>query len=149
MNDLFSFRRIVPCMALAMLALTAPVSADKPDECAFRAGGTSVLVSDEPGARFELALSGRANQGGAFTGTVLGKNAGHDRRQFGPLTLDFGGGDTLTLATLLAPDPETGGLAGTYVVTGGTGEFEGASGSGTLTADPAAGTFELVGTVCD
>lgn len=149
MNRLFSLLRVTPAVLLAVLATARPAPAAPADDCDFSAAGTSVLVSDEQGARFELALTGRANQGGAFTGTVEGKNAGQGRRQFGPIVLDFGRGDTLTLASLLEPDPETGGLSGTYVVTGGTGSFEGATGSGTLTADPAAGTFELEGTVCD
>jgi hypothetical protein len=149
MNRFFSFGRIVSIAALAALAFARPAPAAD-DDCAFAAKGTSVASTDLPGARFEISLVGHANQGGQFTGTVYGKYAAQGRRQFGPIVLDFGGGDTLTVDTLLAPDPNVaGGLIGTYVVAGGTGDFEGATGSGQLIANPGAGTFELSGTVCD
>ena len=149
MNGFLSFRRLVPVVVLALLAVARPAPAAAAD-CDFRLRGTFVVTSQQ-GTHQEVALSGRASPGGAFTGTFTGKQLGNND-VVGEVTLDFGGGDTLTYHQELEFDEETGLIVGTYEVTGGTGRYEGATGSGTTTIDPAGGrtgTFELEGTVCD
>ena len=151
MIGFFSSRRFVPVVALVLLSLALPASADKAaDGCEeLRLSGDFVVTSQQ-GTRQEVALSGRASPGGSFTGVFTGKQLGNND-VIGDVTLDFGGGDTLTYHQELEFDEETGVIVGTFEITGGTGRFEGASGSGTTSIDPAGGgtgTFELEGTLC-
>ncbi len=139
-----SSRRIALVLALALLGLAWPVSAVQAG--AFRASGTQVLT-DSKANTFGGTLSGRAMSGGSFTGTFSGEFRGSDKTRRVDLveTWDFGGGDTLTFTIHLEND-ETGDLlVGTYVITGGTGRLEDASGSGsfTLLVDSSTGTAEF------
>ena len=147
MHVSFSLRRIALVVALALLGLALPASAAKEDK--FKASGT-FIVTELPGSRFELTLEGHASPGGKFTGTAQGTSVSGGDHQYGELVMDFGGGDTLTMDFDVVYDPETDQLRGTYEITGGTGELEGATGSGELVADPAGdgtGTFEMDGTL--
>jgi hypothetical protein len=145
----FSFPRIAPVLALALLAWARPTRANA---CAaacepFEAAGTTQFVSEDSRGNFELSASGRASPGGRFTGTVVGRNTDPGEVQFAVVTMDFGG-DTLTFDTRIRFDRESGTYIGTYSITGGTGEFEGASGAGDLVANTAAGTFTMDGEIC-
>ena len=138
-----SFRRMFPVVALALLGLArpAPAAADT-----FHATGTTERVSDD-GRHFELSVDDGRSSLGKFTGSVMGRYNDPISVQFAVVTLDFGGGDTLTFDTKIKYDEETGLYVGTYVVTDGTGEFEGAGGRGSLIANTAAGTFEMEGSL--
>jgi hypothetical protein len=142
MSASLSFRRMLPVVALALLGLArhAPAAEDT-----FHATGTTAPVSDD-GRHFELSAEGRSSLG-KFTGSVMGRYNNPVSVQFAVVTFDFGGGDTLTFDTKIKFDDETGVYVGTYVVTGGTGEFEGAAGRGSLIVNTAAGTFEWEGSL--
>jgi hypothetical protein len=139
-------RLCIPLAALMVLALAPPARAanDK-----FRASGDFVITS-QTGVNQTVAVSGRASPGGAFTGTVIAQQTHNGDVQHSTVTLDFGGGNTLTYAQELEFDPSTGLLVGTYTITGGTGTFAGATGSGDTVVDPAGdgtGTFTVSGTL--
>jgi hypothetical protein len=145
-----SFRRIVPVvvyaltvLAIAMSATPAAAASDK-----FRITGSFVIASVQ-GANTTVDLSGRAAPGGQFTGQFTGKQFRNGDVR-GNVTLDFGGGNTLTYAQELEFDAASNTIIGTYVITGGTGRFAGATGSGDTTIFPAGngvGTFTLSGTL--
>ena len=119
-------------MILAVLGLWQPVAAHADD---FRISGTFV-VTKVRGANIEGTLRGTASPGGDFVGTFAGKQAPGNRKAHADATLDFGGGNTLTYTADLNHDPDTGWLIGTYVITGGTGVFEHATGEGTKILKP-------------
>ena len=149
MKGFMSFRGVVSLVALATLGLARPAAAEKPGDCSFRVSGTFQVVSAR-GSKLEVAVSGHATPGGRFTGIATGPQLPNGDVK-STVTLDFGGDDTLTYRQVLENDPETGLIVGTYEITGGTGRFEGASGSGSNVIDPAGdgtGEFELAGTLC-
>jgi hypothetical protein len=137
-------------LVVALVALVAEQAAWAAKSESFLAGGTATAVSFSPnGLQFEFSLSGHSKPGGNFTGTVVGHSNAKFTKQFVTLTLDFGGGNTLTLDSTLEPTAD-GSLVGPYVITGGTGIYATATGSGTqtvtFTSDTTRG-FELEGTL--
>jgi hypothetical protein len=135
--------------ALVALGLVASVSAAKPGT--FRAVGTATFVSEDvSGKHFVFSHVGHSNPGGNFTGTAVGHTNATFQKQSATVTFDYGDGNTLIVETRLEGQPD-GSLVGPYVVTGGTGIYEGATGSGTQTvfAPNADGTrdFLLEGTL--
>jgi hypothetical protein len=93
-----------------------------------RASGTDYGYTYFKGNQFEGTTSGRAQPGGQFTGAYTGTDTG--QKAVGVEIWTFTGGDTLTFAWEVQPvDKSHNVWAGTYVVTGGTGRFEGATGS--------------------
>ena len=151
MNAYRTFRFVLPLVALALLGMAGYAVAAKSGGCqSFRVKGDFQIVVDR-GSNRVVDLSGHATPGGSFTGQFNGKQF-HDADIAGSITLDFGGGNTLTYYQELSFDPSVGLLVGTYTITGGTGQFAGASGSGDnviVGADAnGRGTFELDGTIC-
>jgi hypothetical protein len=145
MHASLRLRRIVLAAAFALPGLALPPSAARAGD--FQASGTSESISN--GHFFELSLSGVAQPGGTFGGTVLGKQLGNSGRQKGSGVLDFGNGDTLIYIWAVEVG-DNGQLIGGYVITGGTGVLEDASGSGNLVVVPAGDgttTFEMDGTL--
>jgi len=142
-----SFRPFLPVLALALLGLAGPAPADDETCVAFSVSGTAVSVGGD-GHDFELAAEGVASPGGAFNGTIVGHTNKKTSVQHAVITLEFDNGDTLTFDTKIKPDEATGAYSGTYAISGGTGAFEGARGTGELLADPAGGTFSMDGTIC-
>lgn len=140
----FSFRRLFSLLALGLMTLAGPVSVAQAQECEpFRARGT-FTITDEGGTH-----SGRAKPGGAFTGTIDAKQRANGQRETGTVVYDFGDGNTLVTEVDLRRDSQDPSLlVGTFVITGGTGEYEGATGGGTQVVNTADGTFELDGEVC-
>jgi hypothetical protein len=117
--------------ALVMLGLVTFARAAKPGT--FRATGTATFVSqDVSGKHFVFSHVGHSNPGGEFTGSAVGHTNATFEKQSATVTFDYGGGDTLTVESKLEGQPD-GSLVGPYVVTGGTGAFEGATGGGTQT----------------
>ena len=142
-------RITAPVMVLVVLGLTACAWAAKAGT--FRASGTATFVSeDQSGKHFVFSHVGRSNPGGDFTGTAVGHTNATFQKQSATVTLDYGGGNTLIIETRLEGQPD-GSLVGPYVVTGGTGIYENATGSGTqiVFANNADGTrdFSLEGTL--
>ena len=149
MNMRMGSRIVVPVVALLVLGVVSFAWAAKSD--AFRATGTATFVSTDPsGNHFVFTHVGRSNPGGRFTGGVVGHSNATFQKQSGTLTLDYGDGNTLIIETKLE-DQGDGTLVGPYVVTGGTGIYENASGGGTqiVFAPNADGTrdFSLEGTL--
>jgi hypothetical protein len=129
---------------LVLLCAVRSVSADPPNS--FQASGTWAVSLR--GSHLEGVRSGHAGPGGSFTGVFSGKWV--NGSGFGVATLDFGNGDTLNYTWEVATDLASGLLIGTEVVTGGTGRFEGASGTWSsvgVPTGPGVGTFEYVGTL--
>jgi hypothetical protein len=147
-------RRIALFTAFAMLVFSAAAigASDRP----FKGKGTSVVAGDpfaEEGAPFSTT----------GTGTHLGKFTGAGTLFFslqedglilgeGTQTLTAANGDTLDAEFSGLLDPETGEATVEFVITGGTGRFEDASGD--FTADvqtvsqvPPTFTFTVDGTI--
>ena len=149
MFGFFSVRRIAPVVALLGLAALAAQAADTRK---FKASGTFQMDFDAShGTRIFFTAEGNASPGGSFDATGYGHDNRGNSYEWVVLTLDFGNGNTLTLFIedyLTSFDPLQ--RTGSYVITAGTGNFEGASGSGTFTGNPAGngtGTFDLDGTI--
>src|SRR4051794_12102514 len=122
---------LVALVAIIIVGRTTSTWAAKPGT--FRAVGTATFVSqDESGKHFVFSHVGHSNPGGNFTGTAVGHTNATFQKQSATVTLDYGGGNTLTVETRLEGQPD-GSLVGPYVVTGGTGIYEGATGGGTQT----------------
>ena len=135
--------------ALVILGMLTIAFAAKP--ATYRATGTATLVSlDESGNHFVFSHVGRSSPGGKFTGDAIGHSNATFQKQSATVTFDYGDGNTLTVETKLEGQTD-GSLVGPYVVTGGTGIYENAVGSGTQTvfASNPDGTrdFQLVGTL--
>jgi hypothetical protein len=142
-------RITAPVVALVVLGLMTFAWAAKPGT--FRASGTATFVSeDQSGKHFVFSHVGHSNPGGSFTGTAVGHTNATFQKQSATVTFDYGGGNTLVVETRLEGQPD-GSLVGPYVVTGGTGIYENATGSGTqiVFANNADGTrdFTLEGTL--
>jgi hypothetical protein len=144
-----SLRRIALTLGLlSAFGLAGAGPAARADS--FEVSGTYVQT-DHHANRYSGVLSGSAEPGGAFVGTYQNKGTDHDHL-VGTQTYVFADGSTLTLKIVEDKDPTSGEWVGTYVITGGTGSFAGASGSGLASATPDpidgnTGTIDLSGTI--
>ena len=148
MNRFIVSYRLLFVAVLAVLALATSATPAAAASSKFRVNGSFVITSVQ-GSNTTVDLSGRAAPGGPFTGQFTGKQFKNGDVR-GDVTLDFGGGNTLTYAQELEFDEATNTIVGTYVITGGTGRFAGATGSGDTTIFPAGngvGTFTVSGTL--
>ncbi|MBI1914938.1 MAG: hypothetical protein HYS12_09415 [Planctomycetes bacterium] len=144
MRHVFSLRRAaLAVLAVGALILAGPLGASQAGS--FEVSGTYDFT-DNRGAATSGDLSGTATPGGPFTGTFAQKFGGGADE--GTATLDFGGG-SLTFSYHIEFDDDLGLFVGPYVITGGTGALNGASGSGTLIVEPAndTGGFTMSGTI--
>src|SRR3954470_15601507 len=133
MSVSMSLRRTALALGLlAAFSLASPVSVARADS--FEVSGT-YTTTDHHANRYSGTLSGTAGPGGAFIGTFEDKVTDHDRLR-GTQTYVFADGSTLTLEFDEDFDEASGGWVGTYEITGGTGMFAGASGSGLASATP-------------
>jgi hypothetical protein len=128
---------------LAAFGIAGPVSAARADS--FEVSGT-YTNTDHHANRHSGILSGTAEPGGAFIGIYEDKESDHGRLR-GTQTFVFADGSTLTLEFDEDFDEASGGWLGTYEITGGTGMFAGASGSGFASATPDAATDGDTGTI--
>jgi hypothetical protein len=136
----YSPHRIALVVALALLGLAWTASAARAADTKFQASGKFELVSYQ-GTHGVFAVGGHASSFGSFDGEVESQANNGNSGETSVATLDFGRGDTLTIYSEdeWVPDPKkpAGGYrVGTYVITGGTGRFAGASGTGTFTGVP-------------
>jgi hypothetical protein len=117
----------VALAALGVFALAAPHATAQ--EVPFRVEGT--FTFSVKGNTVEASGDGKASPGGKFTfhDVVRAENGG--REIAGTLTLSFASGSTLTIY-YHAPVSSDLVVEGPYWVVGGTGFFEGASGSGVI-----------------
>ncbi len=123
MNAAFSFRQLIAGLCFAVAGLAGPLLPAWADS--FQASGTDEITSIH-GNRGEGISAGRAQPGGTFTGVWSARQKGYSAS--GLETWDFGGGHTLTWFWEAESDKNHVSV-GTFVVIGGTGRFEGASGS--------------------
>jgi hypothetical protein len=133
-------------LALGLLAacgLAGPVTAARAES--FEVSGT-YTITDQHANRSSGTLSGIAEPGGAFVGTFQDKVTDHQRLT-GTHTYVFADGSTLTLKFEEHFDEASGEWLGTYELTGGTGSFARASGSGLASATPDAATNGNTGTI--
>lgn len=141
-----SHRRIALIVALALLGLAWPASATQTVK--FQASGTFARQSVQ-GSNIVVANTGVASPGGKFSGTFVGRETpGNGVR--GVCTWNFGPSDSVTFDQVMQFNQTTRRYEGTYVITGGTGKFAGASGSGVFLSVPAGngtGTIEVAGTI--
>ena len=155
---MFSFNfghRFTSVVALALLGLAwAAPAAQAADTKKFEASGAfQIDVDATHGRQFFFTAEGNARPGGSFDSTGYGHGNLGNYYEWVVQTLDFGNGNTLTLYIedyLTSFDPFQ--RTGSYVITAGTGNFAGASGSGIFTGNPAGngtGTFDLDGTIAN
>lgn len=124
----FIFRKFaVVLVALGVFALAAPRVAAQ--EVPFYVEGT--FTFDVRGSRVEASGGGHAAPGGRFTfhDEVRARRGGREIE--GTLTLEFASGSTLSIY-YEAPVSSDLVVEGPYWVVGGTGRFEGVSGSGII-----------------
>lgn len=116
-------RMILTALALGVLALVGPadcvLAATRPFRCV---GAITLNLPSGVG-------SGVATHLGRVTGTGVVVQPGEAR-----VTLEAANGDQVELVAHYMSDG-SGGWAGTYEITGGTGRFADATGSGTLEAE--------------
>lgn len=112
--------------ALAAAALGAGAGAE---ESRFRAEAAGAHAGQERGS-IVITLEGRATHLGDFSGTLLVSGGTFKKR--GAMTLANAAADSLNLDFEVADPDRDGVFAGTYTVTGGTGRFERASGTGSM-----------------
>jgi hypothetical protein len=142
MHRFFSLSRIVVVVALlCTAALAAPLPAASAAD--WEATG-SYLATDTKGNVFSGDISGTSSLGGSFTGVFSHKANGH--RIVGEATLDYGGGDTLTIRYVATINNRSDIYLGTYAVTSGTGTLADAAGFGEFVAEQGSeGNFLLSG----
>ncbi len=148
MHGFFSRRRIASVITLALLGLVWMTAVAQAADTPFSVRGTFQIVSIQ-GMNLVATGEGHASPGGSFDTTVSVHDKGNGYES-GVQTLDFGKGDTLTLYIEDQWYPDLRERIGPYVITGGTGKFAGASGSGTFNGFPAGdgtGEFYLDGTI--
>jgi hypothetical protein len=167
MKTTINATRVIPrrimCLALSLVAMAALAlrsqAADR--QVPFNAAFTDVFVSDGnfPIARITVIGEGQATPLGkattATTNQLVNLNTGEATATY---TFAAANGDTIVLEEkfLSTFDATSGRVTfdGTYVVTGGTGRFTGATGSGTLSGSAVftgpnngIGSFTLLGTI--
>jgi hypothetical protein len=127
MKRFVSFRKFVVLAALGMIIMPTPPLAAQ--EVPFRVEGT--FTFSVKGNTVEASGDGKASPGGKFTFHDVVKAVNGGREIAGTLTLSFASGSTLTIY-YHAPVSSDLVVEGPYWVVGGTGFFEGASGSGII-----------------
>ncbi len=142
---------LVVC-ALAVVVIAGPVWAE--EERAFKLSAVATYAGSYKDGKLLIGvfeLEGNATHVGNFTGVGLVEYPPPDRLPAGgTLTLESTDGDTLVIRTESSYDPDAGASTGTFVITGGSGKFAGASGGGSsLAANAGPGTVnvELDGTI--
>lgn len=128
MRCFVSFRKSAMVLAaLGGFALAAPPAAAQ--EVPFHVGGT--FTFNVKGNKVEASGGGHASPGGLFTFHDVVRAEYGGREIEGTLTLRFASGSTLSIY-YEAPVSSDLVVEGPYWVVGGTGFFEGASGSGII-----------------
>jgi hypothetical protein len=136
MSSFSSRGRVSSVVILTLLGLAWTATAAQATETKFQASATFQLVSYQ-GTHGVFTGQGRASPGGSFTMVVETHANNGNGDETAVATLDFGHGDTLTIYSEDVWLPDIGQRKGSYVITGGTGRFAGASGTGTFIGVPA------------
>ena len=123
--------RLIACAAVIAL-LTATGHGLAGDEVPFKGCGTATWVStDYVNLTSLFSVAGKSTHTGILTGWSV---VHYDPVTFRPtgadVTLVAANGDVVHLSTVSVYDPDTGTATATYSITGGTGRFEDATGSG-------------------
>ena len=134
-------RNIVLALALCTLLLPVAVTAKDQVERPFKCHGEAKIILDLLSGAWTKTHSGVATHAGAYSGPGSGVDS------IGSGTVTAANGDTVNWVvamTVLNLDSAnmTAHIEGTVTCTGGTGQFEGASGSVAIVYD---GTMEFIG----
>lgn len=138
-----SNNRSVVGAVVAIVSLVLMGEAAIAQEAEFRATGYAAFVGVDPPYEF-IGVTGRATQLGPFEGMRTKRDFGHTT--VARTTLVGGGGDSIDLYSEIEWDKRFVQASGFYVITGGTGRFQGATGSGAESVgafDPNTGTRTL------
>ncbi len=135
-----TFRIGLALLALVAFGLAGPLPAAPAADLALE--GTATTTQSQ-GNRQSGVLMGSGTPLGNFTGTF--SQRGNGNFIDGTATL-VGNGGSVTLAFVGRSDPKTGVNTGSFRITGGTGRFAGATGSGTLLVFPG-NRFTLLGII--
>lgn len=161
-NLIYASRGHLPSLALLLAVITlafAPQSAHAESEMPFHANFITKVDSVLEGDFLHLTVIGRGKATYVGTTTAFTDNqlvSVIDGSATATYTLTGANGDTLILEMVFQASNVTDGVtfAGSYTVTGGTGRFAGATGSGSLaggalflTETDAIGAFAVVGTL--
>lgn len=112
-----------------LVLLGAAMTASAADCLPFSFNPQTTEIVDSQGNRLSVVQTGTATHLGNVI--VYREIKQYGDVAVGDVTVEAANGDLLYLVTVTEPNPETGLFEGYYEITGGTGNLEGASGSGT------------------
>ncbi len=129
-------------MILAVLGLVSPLRAAQARP--FTATGAGFIAASQ-GNQFTPVWTGQATHLGRYSAVSQQVIQGEIDR--GPATFVAANGDRLTMFLEARFDPVTARFIGTYRITGGTGRFRGAAGSGSYVVVPNFSTTPVTFTI--
>jgi hypothetical protein len=142
-RSVFSATLILAVVAVSFVAASASAGEERP----FKATVTAYAsFRDDDGILHSFA-TGKATHLGYVDVVALVALNPEQGTATGTVTLTASNGDSVTLVFAQVLDPVQGTYSGDYQITGGTGRFEGATGSGTATKALATAVGEYEGTI--
>lgn len=134
-NALFAsvWGALVAATAALMIVVAFTSGTARAQEVSFRATATAAPVGND-GRYGVFSLTGTASQLGSFEGSRITWKQGAST--VGNVTLASARGDSINFYTEVVFDKQDIQANGRYVITGGTGRFQGATGAGSFAVGP-------------